>query len=87
VVPDALRTAVDELGEDHLLMATDYPHFDSEYAHTVAKIKVNNLLTPVQKEKILGENTRALLKIYGWNISPSAVPPDPYVTGQTLPHT
>jgi predicted TIM-barrel fold metal-dependent hydrolase len=54
VVPDALRMAVDELGEDHLLMGTDYPHFDSEYTHTVAKIKANNLLTPIQKEKILG---------------------------------
>jgi hypothetical protein len=45
-VPDALRMAVDELGEDHLLMATDYPHFDSEYAHTVAKTKANNLSFP-----------------------------------------
>jgi predicted TIM-barrel fold metal-dependent hydrolase len=46
VVPDALRLAVDELGEDHLLMAMDSPHFDSEYAHTVAKTKANNLSFP-----------------------------------------
>jgi predicted TIM-barrel fold metal-dependent hydrolase len=65
VVPDALRLAVDELGEDHLLMAMDSPHFDSEYAHTVAKIKANNLMPPIQKEKILGENAQALLKILG----------------------
>jgi predicted TIM-barrel fold metal-dependent hydrolase len=55
--------AVDELGEDRILMATDYPHFDSKYAHTVAKLKANNLLTPSQNEKALGENARALLKI------------------------
>jgi hypothetical protein len=46
VVPDALRLAVDELREDHLLMAMDSPHFDSEHAHTVAKTKANNLSFP-----------------------------------------
>jgi uncharacterized protein len=59
----ALRMALEELGEDHILMATDYPHFDSEYPHTVSKLRANNLLTPTQKEKILGENARQLLKI------------------------
>jgi predicted TIM-barrel fold metal-dependent hydrolase len=55
--------AVDELGEDHLLMATDYPHFDPEYAHTLAKLEASDLLPPSQHEKALGENARALLKI------------------------
>ena len=63
MVPGALRMAVDELWEYHLLMPMDYPHFDSECAHTVAKLKANKLLTPIQKEKILGENARAMLKI------------------------
>jgi predicted TIM-barrel fold metal-dependent hydrolase len=58
-----LRMALEELGEDRILMATDYPHFDSEYPHTVSKLKENNLLTPIQKEKILGENARELLKV------------------------
>ena len=74
MVPDALRMAVDELGEDHLLMATDYPHFDSEYAHTMAKIKANNLMTPTQKEKMLGENAQALLKILGIGYLPHRCP-------------
>jgi predicted TIM-barrel fold metal-dependent hydrolase len=55
--------ALQELGEDHILMATDYPHFDSEYPHTVSKLRENNVLTRIQKEKILGENARKLLKI------------------------
>jgi predicted TIM-barrel fold metal-dependent hydrolase len=62
-VPGALRMALEELGEDHLLMATDYPHFDSEYPHTVSKLRANALLTPIQKEKILGENARQLLNL------------------------
>ena len=37
-VPGALRMALEELGEDHILMATDSPHFDSEYPHTVIKM-------------------------------------------------
>jgi len=62
-VPAALRMALDESGEDHLLMATDYPHFDSEYPDTVTRIKENNVLSPIQKEKILGENARQLLRV------------------------
>ncbi len=61
--PAALRMALDELGEDRILMATDYPHFDSEYPHTVSKIQQNNVLSKIQKEKILGENARALLRL------------------------
>jgi predicted TIM-barrel fold metal-dependent hydrolase len=61
--PGALRMALEELGEDHLLMATDYPHFDSEYPHTVDRIKENKVLTPIQKEKVLGENARQLIGI------------------------
>ena len=62
-VPAALRMALEELGEDHLLMATDYPHFDSEYPHTVSRIKENSVLSAIQKEKILGENARELLRV------------------------
>jgi len=45
---------------DHLLMATDYSHFDSEYLHTLSKIKERNNLTNIQKEKTLGENARQM---------------------------
>ena len=59
----SLIEPIEHLGEDHILMATDYPHFDSEYPHTVSKIKERNDLTKIQKEKILGENARQMLKI------------------------
>ena len=62
-VPAALRMALEELGEDHILMATDYPHFDSEYPHTVSKVKERNDLTAKHKEKILGDNAVLLLNL------------------------
>ncbi len=33
-----LGRAIEEIGEAHVLMTTDYPHFDSEWPHTVAGI-------------------------------------------------
>ena len=59
---DMTRT-IKELGEDRILMASDYPHFDSEYPHTVSEIRKRNDLTEKQKDKILGENAAKLLNI------------------------
>jgi predicted TIM-barrel fold metal-dependent hydrolase len=45
-------------------MATDYPHFDSEYPHTVSNIRERRDLTPTQKDKILGENAARILNLH-----------------------
>ena len=58
-----LGESIEELGADHILMATDYPHFDSEYPDTVSKIQSRNDISAKQKEMILGENARTLLRI------------------------
>ena len=44
-------------------MATDYPHFDSEFPHTVSGIMERSDLTQAQKEKIFGENAAKLLNL------------------------
>jgi len=59
---DLLRP-ISELGEDHILMATDFPHFDSEYPHTVSRIKERTDISAKQKEKILGANAARLLNL------------------------
>lgn len=59
---DMSRTLA-ELGEDHIFMASDYPHFDSEFPHTVSAIRERSDLTTRQKEKILGENAAQLLNL------------------------
>lgn len=55
--------AVEELGVEHILMATDLPHFDSEFPHTVSTIKERTDLTDKQKQLILGENAQRLLNL------------------------
>ena len=58
-----LSRPIAEVGEDHILMATDYPHFDSEYPHTVSAIRARNDITAKQKDKILGENAARILNL------------------------
>lgn len=58
-----LARPIAEVGEDHFLMATDYPHFDSEYPHTVSGIRERKDITARQKDKILGENAARLLNL------------------------
>ncbi|MPZ13861.1 MAG: amidohydrolase family protein [Chloroflexi bacterium] len=61
--PDVLALSLEEFGAEHILMATDMPHFDSEYPHTVSTIRERADLTPTQKDLILGENARQLLNL------------------------
>ena len=58
-----LATPIRELGEDRIFLATDYPHFDSEYPHTVSGIEKRTDITDSQKAKILGENAGQLLNL------------------------
>jgi predicted TIM-barrel fold metal-dependent hydrolase len=50
------------VGEDQLLYASDYPHWDSEWPHTVSELLERDDLTASLKRKILGENAR---RFYG----------------------
>lgn len=58
-----LRLALEEFNEDHVLLASDYPHFDSEYPGTVRKLRDRNDIGEIQKEKILEHNAREFLGV------------------------
>lgn len=58
-----LPLALKEFSEDRVLMATDYPHFDSEYPGTVHELKERSDITDKQKQKILTENAREFLRM------------------------
>jgi predicted TIM-barrel fold metal-dependent hydrolase len=55
--------AIRELGDDRVCLATDYPHHDSEFPHTVKTLTDRSDVTDSQKERILGGNAAQLLKI------------------------
>lgn len=56
-----LGRTLEEMPEGHVLMATDYPHFDSEWPHTVSAIRERSDLTARQKDLVLGANAAELL--------------------------
>lgn len=58
-----LGYALEHFNEDRVLMASDYPHFDSEFPGTVKEIRARTDITDIQKEKILTENPKRLLNL------------------------
>jgi predicted TIM-barrel fold metal-dependent hydrolase len=52
----------EEFPDSHVLMATDYPHYDSEFPHTVSGIRARSDLSAKHKEMILGRNAEELVR-------------------------
>ncbi|MBI2370079.1 MAG: amidohydrolase [Deltaproteobacteria bacterium] len=55
-----LSYVLEWVGEDKMLYASDYPHWDMEFPDSVEEIKKKATLTDEAKRKILGENARRL---------------------------
>jgi uncharacterized protein len=58
-----LAHALEEFSEDRVLLATDYPHFDSEYPGTVHELLARTDITQKQKDKIASANAREFLRL------------------------
>jgi predicted TIM-barrel fold metal-dependent hydrolase len=54
-----LATYVEHLGDDSLVYASDYPHWDSDFPGTVAEVR-RQPLAPESLRKALGDNARRL---------------------------
>jgi uncharacterized protein len=52
------------VGEDVVVFASDYPHWDSLFPYVVSTIQNRKDISEVQKKKILGENAK---RLYGWS--------------------
>jgi len=58
-----LPLAMAEVGDSHVVMATDYPHFDSTFPKTVSGIRERPDLSPKQKKMILDDNALNLIHL------------------------
>ena len=58
-----LPAVLDLLGEDHVIFASDYPHWDCRFPDSVNLIQQREDISPSAKAKILGGNARRLYKL------------------------
>jgi hypothetical protein len=57
-----IAAACDAIGDDRIMYASDYPHWDSDFPHTVEPIRSRADLSEASKRKILGGNA---VRFYG----------------------
>jgi predicted TIM-barrel fold metal-dependent hydrolase len=59
LLPQALQL----IGEEQVVYASDYPHWDGSYPHSLGELRGREDLTDAQKRKLLADNARRLYKI------------------------
>jgi uncharacterized protein len=59
-----LPYVIERIGDDRIVFASDYPHWDAMFPRVVSTIRGRQDISAGAKEKILGKNADAL---YGWN--------------------
>jgi predicted TIM-barrel fold metal-dependent hydrolase len=60
---ETLPYVLDRVGNDVILYASDFPHWDSNYPHTVKSIADRTTLSDDQKRKVLSENARRFYRL------------------------
>ena len=58
-----LPQALDKVGEDHVIYASDYPHWDNEYPESVHHLRSRSDISEARKTKLFETNTRRLFKL------------------------
>lgn len=58
-----LARIIDLIGEDKIIFASDYPHFDSRFPEAVASVREIASLSERTKRKILGENAARFYRL------------------------
>ncbi|MFQ5683569.1 MAG: amidohydrolase family protein [Candidatus Binatia bacterium] len=59
-----LPYAVERTGEDQIIFASDYPHWDGLFPNAVSTIRGRKDITEGFKRKLLNDNAK---RLYGWN--------------------
>jgi predicted TIM-barrel fold metal-dependent hydrolase len=58
-----LRETIDYVGVEHLIYATDVPHWDGEFPENLEEIRETNVITDKEKQAILHDNTEQLFSL------------------------
>ena len=58
-----LPYVIDRVGEDVVLFASDYPHWDGNFPYMVSTLKERKDISEGAKSKILCNNA---MRLYGW---------------------
>ncbi|SRR5713226_9158272 len=60
---EMLPYVIERIGEDKILFASDYPHWDGIFPHVVSTIRGRTDISESAKQKVLGGNAQ---RFYGW---------------------
>jgi predicted TIM-barrel fold metal-dependent hydrolase len=60
---ETLPYVIERIGEDKIVFASDYPHWDGIFPHVVSTIRGRKDISESAKAKVLGENAK---RFYGW---------------------
>jgi uncharacterized protein len=64
---ELLRVVIDELGDDNIVVSTDYPHADGAFPHAIDSFLALDGVSRESKRKILWDNCR---RLYGFPLEP-----------------
>jgi len=59
LLPQAMKL----IGDDQIVYASDYPHWDGSYPQSIGELREREDLSDAQKRKVLAENARRLYKL------------------------
>jgi len=59
-----LSYAIEHIGDDKILFASDYPHWDGMFPNVTKTIRGRKDISEQAKNRLLGENAK---RLYGWN--------------------
>ena len=60
---ETLPYVIERIGDDKILFASDYPHWDGIFPHVVSTIRGRKDISETTKNKVLGANAK---RFYGW---------------------
>jgi predicted TIM-barrel fold metal-dependent hydrolase len=60
---ELLRVVIDEIGDDNIVVSTDYPHADGAFPHAIETFLALDGVTAASKRKILWDNCRRLYQL------------------------